>query len=373
MAGALPESVASAWRGRARAMVIGTIGIAVGFGAAFVVLRTGEVPARLHASIKAPLELTQPPARFAERLDVSVFQRGNIHTHSTKSDGDKPPEDVYAWYRDNGYAFVALTDHNERIDPAAYKHLERPGFVLVPGEEITMTVDGAPVHVNALCTTSTIGGGPHPSRASALAWAVGKVREQGGAAVVNHPNFEWALTEADLPLARGAQLLEIWSGHPYVNTDGDARRKSHEAMWDEALSAGEVLAGVAVDDTHFIAPDAPDPAARPGRGYVEVFAREPSEAAICDALRSGRLYSSSGASINRIVVDDNSISVWPSSASGAPEVAFIGAHGLLLASERPRQGQAAVYRLTGDERYVRARVTAPDGRKAWTQAYRVAR
>ena len=41
-----------------------------------------------------------------------TWYRGNIHTHTTESDGDAEPEVVAAWYRDHGYDFLALSDHN---------------------------------------------------------------------------------------------------------------------------------------------------------------------------------------------------------------------------------------------------------------------
>ena len=39
------------------------------------------------------------------------FWRGNLHTHSTCSDGKWSPDAVCALYRDNGYDFMAITDH----------------------------------------------------------------------------------------------------------------------------------------------------------------------------------------------------------------------------------------------------------------------
>ena len=38
--------------------------------------------------------------------------KGNTHTHTTESDGDSPPEDVTRWYRERGYNFLVLSDHN---------------------------------------------------------------------------------------------------------------------------------------------------------------------------------------------------------------------------------------------------------------------
>lgn len=37
--------------------------------------------------------------------------RGNLHTHTTLSDGRYTPERAAALYRDAGYDFIALTDH----------------------------------------------------------------------------------------------------------------------------------------------------------------------------------------------------------------------------------------------------------------------
>ena len=38
--------------------------------------------------------------------------KGNLHTHTTNSDGDTPPEHVAEWYLENGYDWLCLTDHN---------------------------------------------------------------------------------------------------------------------------------------------------------------------------------------------------------------------------------------------------------------------
>ena len=39
------------------------------------------------------------------------FHRGNLHTHSTNSDGALAPEEVCRRYQAEGYDFIALTDH----------------------------------------------------------------------------------------------------------------------------------------------------------------------------------------------------------------------------------------------------------------------
>jgi hypothetical protein len=330
----------------------------------------GAVPPRL-PSLGVPLM----PPRFAEMVDASTFQKGNIHTHTNWSDGDHPPKDVYLWYRSHGYAFVAITDHNTFTDPAQFLYVEKPGsFVIIPGEEVTMIGNDHQVHVNAICTRHTVGGHRADTAAEALTWAVSRVTEQGGVALVNHPNFDWALTAPDIRGARGAQLLEIASGHPWVHTEGDEAHLSHEAIWDTLLSEGESFAGVAVDDAHSYGSYPPErmrtKLARPGRAWIEVFAAAPERKAICSALAAGRLYASTGVKLQRIHVEGDTYAL----TLGTPgaEVEFIGQGGRSLTRVRPSIDQVASYRLRGDEGYVRARVTAPDGKRAWTQPSRLA-
>lgn len=308
-------------------------------------------------------------ARFAEMFDVSTFQKGNLHTHTTESDGDSSPEVVIAWYRSHGYQFVALTDHNHFTDPARFASYTDDGFALLAGEEVTMTGAGRQVHVNALCTERGIGGGAFRSASEALEWAIGQVDAQNGVALVNHPNFDDALAISDVVTAHGASLLEIKSGHPYVYDEGHHGRPSHEALWDMALTAGERWMGVAVDDMHHLDQSA-DPPAFPGRAWVQVFSPSADAGAICQALRDNALYSSTGAALRRIRVTAESYDIWPE--DGAAIVTFVGSAGRALARGGPRApGEPASYTPRTADGYVRARVTSPDGTAAWTPAVRV--
>jgi len=43
---------------------------------------------------------------------IMPWYKGNLHTHTNKSDGDSAPEVVTNWYEQNGYDFLVLSDHN---------------------------------------------------------------------------------------------------------------------------------------------------------------------------------------------------------------------------------------------------------------------
>jgi len=342
--------------------LIGALGLlsGLGFGA------EGEARA-LRVATRGTNASVQP--RFERAFDVTHFQKGNVHTHTTLSDGGSSPEQTIAWYRSHGYQFLALTDHNKLSSPTRYASLQEPGFVLISGEEITMTGRGRQVHVNGLCIKTRIPGGNFGSAAAALSNGISAVRHQAGVALVNHPNFDWALTAADVTDARDASLLEIASGHPYVHSAGDADHPSHEALWDIALAAGADFMGVGVDDEHHI-DFSSDPPATPGRAWISTFGDVTDSTAICSAMAQGQLYASTGVELRRIAVRDRQYEVEPVQARAS--VVFIGTGGRELARHTMPSDGPAIYVLRGDEGYVRARVELPDGKRAWTPAVRLA-
>lgn len=311
-----------------------------------------------------------PAARFVASFDARTFQRGNLHTHSNRSDGDSTPERVAAWYREHGYQFLVLSDHNLRTDPAKLTQEQRSGFILIGGEEVSMRGAGRKVHVNALCTQKRIGGGRFPSPVAAIEWASEKIHAQRGVVLLNHPNYEWALHISEVVVSRGVDLLEIASGHPSVHTQGDATHLSHEALWDKRLETGDHPMGVAVDDMHHIWLNHRTPA-RPGRAWVEVFATETSESAICEGLRTGRLYASTGAKLSRVRVEGDAYTIELAEGSGSVE--FVAKKGAVASRQDIAVGQPATFHATGAEGCVRARVHVDGVGDAWTPAIDVER
>src|SRR5262249_46998313 len=50
----------------------------------------------------------------AEHPPVRLL-KGNLHAHTTFSDGRRPIREVIRRYRDLGYDFLAITDHDDRV------------------------------------------------------------------------------------------------------------------------------------------------------------------------------------------------------------------------------------------------------------------
>lgn len=288
--------------------------------------------------------------------------KGNTHTHTLWSDGDGAPELVAATYRERGYDFLVLSDHNVlsegetwfpveeqgRLTPARVEQLrarfgaravelreviyddgslgtqmrlvtlpelrwrfEAPGeFLFLQGEEITDSFEGTPVHVNGvnlLRGIQPLGGASLRETLLNNVWAVAQQSQRLGKpmlAHVNHPNFGWALTWEDLAALRDDRFFEVYNGHPAVHNEGDAERPSLERMWDLALTRRlteldlGLLYGLATDDAHNYHEERVG-LANVGRGWVMVRAARLDADELVRAMQRGDFYATSG-----VLLDD---------------------------------------------------------------------
>jgi hypothetical protein len=203
--------------------------------------------------------------------------KGNLHTHTTQSDGEYTPEQAIAWYRAHGYDFMAISDH----------WIHTPGrviaddFLTLNGEEL----NGPGYHMLA------IGHNPASDRTladdpQALAQ---RVRAQGGMAFFAHPYWT-GQTSAQIAAVSGITGIEVFNSICEGFGLGHAR-----VQWDELLARGLRLNALAVDDTHWRHGEQ-------GMGFVMVRAPELSGPAILQALAEGAFYASSGPRISDLRV-----------------------------------------------------------------------
>jgi hypothetical protein len=296
-----------------------------------------------------------------------IWLKGNTHTHTTNSDGDSPPEAVAQWYRDHGYNFLFITDH-EYLTPIEPLNIAfgRPGsFLVMAGQEITDSVNKKPYHANGLGLRKVVLPNKGSSIVDSLQADISNIRGSGGLAQINHPNFGWALTSTELKALRDYTLLEIYSGHPLINYLGGGGIPSAEQMWDDVLSSGKLVYGVASDDSHHFKPTNDMSPALPGFGWIVVRARELSAEAVMNAIGRGDFYASTGVELEDYSADTKSISLKIKEKRWSKyRVLFIGKRGRVLAESVTNPAQ---YRFRGHEGYVRAKILESNGKMAWTQ------
>lgn len=224
-------------------------------------------------------------------LAGGTWLRGNLHAHTTFSDGQCPVEEVVSAYRKHGYGFLMISDHDILASAESLKQWDADGMILIPGNEIT--ANGSHIlHVNASSHVP-----PRKQRQLALNEIAG---DPGSFAVVAHPNWLYNFDHTTICQLRewvGYEGIEIYNGvvgrlegSPYATN-----------KWDMMLAEGRRLWGFANDDSHAAGDIA--------LGWNQVYVKEKSAGAILDALRAGRFYASTGIVIENIEVDGRRVRI----------------------------------------------------------------
>lgn len=307
----------------------------------------------------------------AQSAGTLRWYKGNTHTHTLNSDGDSTPDDVVRWYREHGYNFLVLTDHNflTSVDGLNALHGADERFLVIKGEEITDRFEKKPLHINGLELTTAVQPQGGASVVDVVQRNVDAIRKANGIPSINHPNYGWAISGDELGQVRNTRLFEVFNGHPLTNGLGGGGVPGLEAVWDMLLSRGTLLYGIAVDDAHgFKEPGNPN-VAGPGRGWVVVHAPQLQGRAIVEALERGAFYASTGVELSALEASDRAVTLTIKPRSDEKyRIQFIGKNGTLL---REATELSATYQIRGDEGYVRARVLESNGRMAWCQPIQV--
>jgi hypothetical protein len=284
------------------------------------------------------------------------FWRGNLHTHSTGSDGRCSPEEVCRRYREVGYDFLALTDHflAEYNWPLTDTRPFR-------AKDFT-TIIGAEIHTNRM----ELGNSWHivaaglpldfaPTRPDETGPELARRALDAGAFVAAaHPQW-FAMTEGDMLALGPVHAIEIYNAS--AADDNDTAESVY--LLDLMLARGHRYNAIATDDAHFI------PNSREHfSGWVMVKSEELSPESLLAALKAGDYYSSTGLEITRIeVVPDDHVYVECSPATrvfaiGIPtEYTSVGALGITEARLSLKNWRSP---------YVRILARDDTGRKAWS-------
>jgi predicted metal-dependent phosphoesterase TrpH len=285
--------------------------------------------------------------------------RGNLHTHSDRSDGVAPPDQVLGEYRAAGYDFVVLTDHFEQrwgwtvTDTSAARD---GSFTTLLGVELSSADwDDEDVYwVNAIGVPADFAA---PRAAEPHAGAIRRAAEAGAYLVFLHPGLTNFLDFDRLPAA----LLD--AVETYNHNGAAVWPDQAEARYavDALLGRGHRLHVTVGDDAHF-----EHPWDRFG-AWVQVRAERLDPEALLAALKAGAYYSTQGPRIEDVSVDGDRVRVV---CSDARAVALTGIHGWRsdVALGRPallREALLDLARLRSP--YWRVTVTDTEGRRAWTQ------
>ncbi|KQT50940.1 phosphotransferase [Aureimonas sp. Leaf454] len=282
------------------------------------------------------------------------FFKGNIHTHSNRSDGALTPDFVCRAYAEKGYDFLCLSDH----------FLERYGYPVVDtepfrGEGFT-TILGAELHAPENSQKEPwhilacgLPGDFAPLGEGERGEDIARRAALAGAFVgIAHPQWSSLSIEDGRALAGIAHAVEIYN----TGCDIETVRGDGTALLDALLNEGHRLTGYAADDAHFKIDDM-------FGGWMMVKAEANTPDALLDAMKRGHFYSSRGPEIEDIAIEGETLRVRSSPVSSAcivgrgSRAAFRGAAGMT-------EADLPLERFLGD--WCRVMVVDAAGRQAWS-------
>ena len=272
--------------------------------------------------------------------------KGNLHTHTTESDGLKSPLEVADWYAARGYDFLAITDHRVRTDPG---RADGVAPLCIPA----MEMDGADPSINGSYHLIALGLRHMRDSVSGISLqvAIDEVKSEGGLAILAHP-YWLGLNPPDVRGIHNLDGVEVFNS----TCDVEIGKGDASYFWDGVLDQGMALFGVAVDDAHWKHDDA-------GNCWVMAKCATRSPDAILDALAKGRFYASTGPEILEFEVSDGRAYA---RCSPVREIRFMcqRSYGHRVRSDGAPIHEAE-YELRGGERYVRLQCIDEQGRAAW--------
>ncbi len=276
--------------------------------------------------------------------------KGNLHLHTTLSDGRKTPEEAMEIYHQAGYDFLAITDHRKvSVKSTTYKSL-----TVIQGIEFDFNLPGQVIHI--------VGVGPQEGVGEAVELffspqrAINEINKAGGCAILAHP--AWSMnTPAIISSLYGLTAVEIYntvSGIPW-----NADRADSSSILDVCGANGTHLNFVATDDTHFYNGEQ-------CQSYIMLAAEENTEEAIKDALRKGDFYATQGPRFEKIEFDGEVLRVWTSPAN-----AIVFFSDLPWMAGRSKCAEGLTYaempvHPTLPMRFMRVMLIDENGKRAWS-------
>ena len=290
------------------------------------------------------------------------FHRGNLHTHSTRSDGALAPDEVCRRYQAEGYDFIALTDHFVGMydypitDTTPYRS---DSFTTILGAELhTGAMENGDLwHIVAagLPSDFTPPDAPHftPVEGQESAADIAqRARDAGAFVAIAHPHWS-GLTEADARTITAAHAVEVYNHGCAIENDRGDGLHSYEHM----LNEGRRLTMIATDDAHFKTPDH-------FGGWVMVKAQENTPDALLAALKDGAFYSSTGPDLNDIRILKNAVEVDCSEVTTITVQGY-GVAATAICGDALTTGAISLDRFAASP-WVRVTIIDHAGKRAWS-------
>lgn len=291
------------------------------------------------------------------------FWRGNLHCHSTRSDGALPPEEVARRYRAQGYHFYCQSDHF--MEEFGYPITDTTAFRT---DDFT-TILGAELHAPSLANGEIwhiLGVGLPADFAPLKDGETGpelarRAQKAGAFIAIAHPQW-YGLTLEDARTVAFADAIEVYNHTCAVQAD----RPDGTYLLDQMLLDGLNVTAIATDDAHFR--DEVNSNADAFGGWVMVKAEALSPEAILAALKAGDFYASQGPELHHIAMEGHTLHI---ACSAVDRITILGprARSHSFSGRSMTSANLPIDQFAGD--WLRVVLTDAAGKRAWSNAIRL--
>jgi len=285
-------------------------------------------------------------------INGDKWYKGNLHTHTTRSDGRSEPENTVALYKSNGYDFIALTDHWKISEHISGDILQICGCEYDTGRTV---IEGI-WHIVAIGIDGDIDL-PRTDPKPSAQYIIDKINANGGIAILAHP--AWSMnTPSEIKKLHGLTATEIY------NTVADMPRnlRGDSAVIIDRLAAEDyILPCVASDDTHFYDGDE-------CKSFVWVKADELTQNSIVNAIKNGDFIASQAPFFSFTITDDTVEVI----CTPVNTVAFMSDS--VYTDDRITHGYNithAVYKIKLSDTFLRIELIDSMGRHAWSSPIKI--
>ena len=295
--------------------------------------------------------------------DGYLWLKGNLHTHTTNSDGLVEPQARLDQYAAKGYDFLCLSDHH-RITRA--ETVSAPDdFVLVQGAELhpENPFGGRVYHLLCLDIHEDM-----DAEAMAPQAVIDNVNAQGGCVWLAHPHF------CAINVLRDVMPLNGFAGIEVFNTGTRcAGRGEGSIHWDDWTDLSDrLIPALANDDAHKTESANYDTY----EGWTMVRVKDRTVAGVMQAIKAGASYATTGPQFDDITVrwiDDGSDGNGSFEATiQSSEVVRVLAVTNHIGAEYTELGQTfdrCTFELRADNQWVRFEIIAPNDTRAWSNPF----
>ena len=279
---------------------------------------------------------------------TGTWFKGSVHVHTTNGSGRLTLTEAAAFYAEDGYDFIYVTDKKVPISRDDIKE-ELPLLVL-DGMELEGSDDqGSFYHVVCLGGVGQMTDGM--TFMKSLEW----IRERGGVLIWAHPHSVRNTVEEGV--RHSFSGVEVYN-HINQVAFGKGSGAYH---WDGALEHQPDLLGFATDDAHFYK-DVPGEKG----GWIVVNSQALRSEAIADAIQKGNFYSSNGPSFRSISIErGNRIVIETSPVRFARLTGQPGKYKYKGSSEGTTMTRTT-FRLPEDWVFARLEIEDENGKIAWS-------